>query len=406
MLVKQTYLGLFLIFVLLAPVYVFESGLPQPADFLMAFLILVLCSGFIIRPPIHKDLILFGALFLGHVTLVNLSWWAQYEVRSFWMTPLYYAYDIGVLMVIVSLIREFRGRFVAACQVALALAIILEAVAVVVLPTSGIRPVGTFNNPNQLGYWGLLAATCLLTLKQDRRLSMADVGLLTVSGFVIAQSLSKAAIIAFGLLLAIALVSQRVTRSVKFALLALVFVSTAIGVADSSVMERFLSSGVVGKVTDRLENIGEQADDSLAGRGYDRIWRYPEYLVFGAGEGAAWRFSRSRINPYLDQREMHSTLGTVLFSYGIIGLLLFFGFLVVVFRRAPLVHILYSLPIWAYGLTHQGLRETMLWMFFGLVFGLAHYVRSPAPAAAGQVSPRASLTTRELSASTARSAGQ
>ena len=32
-------------------------------------------------------------------------------------------------------------------------------------------------------------------------------------------------------------------------------------------------------------DIGEADDDNLEGRNYDRIWKYPEYLVFGAGEG-------------------------------------------------------------------------------------------------------------------------
>jgi hypothetical protein len=73
---------------------------------------------------------------------------------------------------------------------------------------------------------------------------------------------------------------------------------------------------------------------------------------------------------------MHSTFGTVLFAYGIPGLALFVTLLAVIFWRAPLAHALYSLPIWAYGITHQGLRDTMLWVFLGLVFGLAHYGRS------------------------------
>ena len=116
--------------------------------------------------------------------------------------------------------------------------------------------------------------------------------------------------------------------------------------------------------------------------------------MFGAGEGAAWRFG-GPINPRQGQREMHSTLGTVLFSYGVIGFSFFLVFLAMVFRRAPLAHMLYSLPIWAYGMTHQGLRDTMLWIFFGLVFGLAHYARSarPQPMVAAPA-PHAPLTAR------------
>lgn len=409
MLVKRIYLTLFMIFLVAAPIYVFESGLPQPADFLMAFLILVLATGFIVKPPIHSDLMLFGALFLGYVAVVSLFWWTQYQTQPMLLSPIYYVYNFGAMMVTLSLIRTFRERFVVVCHVALAIAIILEVVALLVLSGPGIRALGTFNNPNQLGYWGLLIGICVLVLKQDRRLSMADVALLGGAGFAVVHSLSKAALLSFGLLLVLALVCQGMSRPVRAALLAVGVMGAAIALTDSSLIDRSASQGVIGKVTDRLENIGEQGDDSLSGRGYDRIWRYPEYLVFGAGEGAAWRFSRSRINPHLDQREMHSTLGTVLFSYGVIGFFLFVAMLAMVFRRAPLAHLLYSLPIWAYGMTHQGLRTTMLWIFLGLVFGLAHYVRSPAPqqSVTAPVPPRpARASGRGLRASAVRSAGQ
>ena len=130
--------------------------------------------------------------------------------------------------------------------------------------------------------------------------------------------------------------------------------------SDGTLIERFTSAGLAGRVTERLENIGGQADDLLAGRGYDRIWRYPEHLVVGAGEGAAWRFGTS--TNYL---ELHSTFGTVLFSYGFVGFCLFMVLLWVMLRRAPLAHMLYSLPLWAYGLTHQGLRNPCCGCFSG-----------------------------------------
>ena len=73
------------------------------------------------------------------------------------MTPLYYAFNFGTLVLVVSLMKEFRERFVAICQAALASAIVLEFVALFLLPATNYRALGTFNNPNQLGYWALLA---------------------------------------------------------------------------------------------------------------------------------------------------------------------------------------------------------------------------------------------------------
>jgi hypothetical protein len=125
--------------------------------------------------------------------------------------------------------------------------------------------------------------------------------------------------------------------------------------------------GLVEKVERRFQSFGEHDDDSVQGRGYDRIWLHPEYVFVGAGEGAP-----GRLTSHGRDQELHSTWGTLLFSYGITGFLLFLVMLAVIFYRAPWRHMLYFLPIALYGLTHQGLRFSMLWVFFGLVFGVAN----------------------------------
>lgn len=406
MLVKQAYFGLFLIYLVASCVDVFDPGLPQPPDLLLAFAIAVLATGFIVRPAIHKDLVFFGVLFVGYVALVNLFWYMQYQTDRFWLAPLYYAYNFGAVMVVVSLIREFRERFVTACLIAIAVAIVFEIAALYVLPRPGIRSIGTFNNPNQLGYWALLLGCCWLVLRRDQKLGLTDFAALCGAGYLTVASLSKAAMLSFALLLLMALTTQRLARPAKLMFLALAFAATSTVVLDSAAIGRFLSVGFVERAADRIDDIGDQGDDSLAGRGYDRIWRHPEHLILGAGEGALWRFSKFGIRTL----EMHSTLGTVLFSYGIVGFSLFVMLLAVVFRGAPLAFMLYSLPIWAYGMTHQGLRTTMLWIFLGMAFGMSHYARSPrrqqtvvAPEAFGP--DPASVRGQALRPSGARSAG-
>jgi len=378
--VKQTYLGLFVVFVVTSSICVFPAGLPQPADFLMAFLILVLATGFIVKPPVHNDLVFLGVLFVGYAALVNLFWYTQHGSKRTWMTSLYYAYDFGTTMVVLSLIREFRQRFVAVCQLAIAVAIVFEVAAVVVL-ASGFRAPGTFNNPNQLGYWAILLGCCYLVLKQDQKMNAVDFVVLCGMGYLTIESLSKAAMLSFVLLLLVGVVFQRMTRPLKLLFLALVFGGTAALLLDSTVGDRLFSVGIVERVDQRFEELSSDTNSAPGARGYDRIWNYPEHLLLGAGEGASERFRASErfYDPSAASRELHSTLGTVLFSYGLVGFSLFVGLIVMVFRRAPLAHKLYSLPIWTYGLTHQGLRDTMLWVFFGIVFGMAHYVRSPKP---------------------------
>ena len=70
-------------------------------------------------------------------------------------------------------------------------------------------------------------------------------------------------------------------------------------------------------------------------------------------------------------KEFHSSLGNILMSYGIVGLGLLFAFFFVVFRNTPTINLLYFGLIMLYGVTHMGMRDTMLWIFLGLVYGKA-----------------------------------
>ena len=69
---KNGYLGLFVVFVLFSSVYVLPPGMPQPADLVVAMLIVVLATTFVIPVPVNKDLFLVAGLFLADAIIVNL----------------------------------------------------------------------------------------------------------------------------------------------------------------------------------------------------------------------------------------------------------------------------------------------------------------------------------------------
>ena len=115
-------------------------------------------------------------------------------------------------------------------------------------------------------------------------------------------------------------------------------------------------------------------------RGYDRISNHPGYLWFGAGEGVTDRFVSQL------EGEMHSSVGTVLFSYGVPGLMLFIWLIVVAARRNGLRGLLYILPALAYGLTHNGLRQIEFWIILAAIATLPASTSHGSQAAARQFS--------------------
>ena len=92
-----------------------------------------------------------------------------------------------------------------------------------------------------------------------------------------------------------------------------------------------------------------EADENLHMRGYSRIGEKPHLLIFGAGDGLFDRFSI--------KKELHSTVGVLVFNFGLVGSFVFLFFVVKIIRREPSILLLYLLPLAPYSLTHNGLRS-------------------------------------------------
>ena len=113
----------------------------------------------------------------------------------------------------------------------------------------------------------------------------------------------------------------------------------------------------------------------LSNRGYNRFIDNIDYIWWGAGEGLFERFSPifemhfgKPVPAYI---ELHSALGTVLFSYGPLGFILFFLFLFKVFKK-PNRNIWCGLgAIFFLSLLHNTLRNPYLWIYFSLAYSMA-----------------------------------
>ncbi len=358
------FLAWWMTYLIASPFYVVASGLPQPADGLLAVMIAVLATGYALRIPVYYDLYLAGALFLSWVAVVNWFWWAQYYDIKFLLSSVYYVYNFAVLLAVITLFNRLQGRFLSATCIALIIAVMIELLFIVFWPTGRMRSTGTFNNPNQLGYFSILAGACYIVARGESSLRWRDLAVLCALAYISMLSLSKAAMLSFLALFGAALWFQGTSMRMKLALCAAVVFGALFIVAESSVLDTIRNEGASAAALKRLENIGKQDDDSAAGRGYDRIWLYPEYMLLGAGEGAFDRFDASMKGG----NEMHSTFGTVFFSYGLLGVAFFLFVLWCIFRRAGMRYLAYFLPVFLYGLTHQGLRFSLLWVFLGLIF--------------------------------------
>jgi hypothetical protein len=360
--------------------YVFPSGNPQPADFLLLLTIIATLLIVWRQLPTESTLYIAVALFVGWIVLVNAAWYFLDPDFLFLKKSSFYLYNSLVfLFVIAAGYHDWERLKVViwwSCVIALfAQLLYLE----FVFHGLGKRATGTFNNPNQLGYWALLVMACLAVVKERTPLRLWDILALGAGFYILMLSLSKAASISGMLLVLLIIAFCRLQRVSGLVLGAGVALGLMFELASGGLVERFMSFEPVANLEHRLSSIGSQEDDSLLGRGYIRLVQNPHYLAFGAGEGG---FDRLTQEAEKQGKELHSTLGTVVMSYGLIGLGLFALLLFVIFARAPLASLAYLGPIMLYGITHMGLRFSLFWVFLGLVYAQARYGTWGRPAAA------------------------
>jgi len=226
----------------------------------------------------------------------------------------------------------------------------------------GFRYNGYFNDPNQMAFWVLCASAVYFYLS-DRKNRYLVLLLSLTALFVIFTTSSRSALLgAVFIMLAASLRFMGVGAG--FALgNKIVYTCLAVCLIPVAAYLILGTEAAVG-LFDRFANtnFGEQAEL----RGYTRILNYPEYLLFGAGQGLDSRFD--------SVHEVHSSWVAVLFYYGLIGAGLFLYLLMKTFLKLDMAGKLVFIAPIMYGISTYGLRTPIFWFFLA---SAVSYARRP-----------------------------
>jgi hypothetical protein len=292
--------------------------------------------------------------FVAYAVIVQVTWSILLLTTATLIFAAYYAFNLVIFCAVAR--RSVRQPSFPILVVYLTLVSVLLQTGLSVFglgSASGPRSVIFFQNPNQLGYYSLLSAAILVIgVRKTFLPTPAFVSGMLACIWLAQLSLSKASMAAVALLLA-----YGGLRNLKSGILGLLAVVAVLGLG--------MLDKRVELIETRFDTFGRQSDDSVAGRGYDRIWLHPEMTILGAGEGAYGRW-----DSYLEDAEMHSSWGTILFSYGIPGTLAMLIFLGRISFSLGSASLFPMASIFLYGLTHMGLRFVPMWILFGLIAGI------------------------------------
>jgi hypothetical protein len=358
-----------------------EGGMPQPSDFVAAALMLLVFTGrgFYVESSELRLLRAFGAFAL-YVTLINLVWsWAADDFGIGYYS-LFYVYDFLLLLTLVLLYSRFKEHLLRVTFYCLVATVFIQLLLSPLVHDAGsLRQRLFFNNDNHLGYYTVLMGCFFWMYTRHMRVHVAlQVSFYGAVVYLSMLSVSRASILALLLLFVLILAERPWNLAIAAAVGGVLLLASSL-VAEGS------SLSLEERVLKRLASEGKE--ESLEMRGYDRLGNHPQYLILGAGEGGYYRFQS------VWPRELHSSFGTLVFCYGIVGTMLFvYG--VMLACRFSLTWALCLAPVFLFGMAHQGLRFSTFWIVLGSLYCIARpacrYLPSltlprqaPAPACSG-----------------------
>lgn len=341
----------------LSQFYIFSSGLPQPAHIFIIFSFLL--SGILynkIKIGESRNLI----IFVVYATFINIFFTFLIGDLSYIVSTIYWIFNLILFLVLVNLnilnIKKLFHYLKFIIPLSLIINIIIWAVGAGRYDFNP-RYNGYFNDPNQMAFWVLCSCAIGLILFNNLKLKII---IYSLSFFLILLTMSRSATIGF-LILTLGLVFQHKSRldlKIIFSLISLL-----IAIASFFILLHF---GFLDNIVTRFSEGIDSSDQQASDRGFTNLIDYPQYLLFGAGQGAYYLFSSSN-------HEIHSTWFAVLFYYGVIGFFLFVSFLYNIFKRLDFAEKIIFLGPMFYGFFTYNARTLAFWFLVAVFLLYSKY---------------------------------
>lgn len=361
---------LFLVYWIVKAFYTQSSGGLQIGDYIFClsfacYFFEVMGTGKISN-TIYRDRLFF--LFVMAVAFINVIYMVIYPSGGFEKAILYFIFNFLIVI-------EFRylaesKSFLYAFFIATFLCLTVQ-IAVYFLGIGryygGGRYMGTFNDPNQLAFF-IMSRFFLMYIVYKGACDKNKINfiLMTVafimSIFLIMQSASTGMFLGFAVFVVAWLVnyivSHRDSPKSVFMLLFLVAVIIFVVCGGDKLIfrESFLSDRIMQKIKKMNDGTGE---GFIKDRNLGAFFAKPFYCLFGAGEGGFTRFT-----DYAANGELHSTVLSLLFYYGIVPYTVLVIWVLKNLKGITLLEMSVYVAIFIEMLTLVNHRQSSLWLLF------------------------------------------
>ena len=348
------------LYLLIFPFHLFAEGSVQIAD--LIFLIGVI---FNIKKVIYAyfENTILKALFLfsTYTLIVGLFFSILYQDPIFLKSPANYIYCY--IFVAFTSIQAKKNNFKKVTIIGIFISLIIQLITFLKFSSSEeLRVLIYFNNPNQLGFWAINLLFVLIfyfiTSNHKKKYNFIFLCSIFFSVLFVIMSISQAAIIAALLMIMVLIIKKGYLKLLFISSLILfIFLGTK---ALNSFNDIKIYENALNRIQGRLD--GKDDNGGIEGRNYNRISYFPQYLVFGSGEGKNERFGTQDLN------EIHSSYANVLFSYGLIGFILFFYSYFKIFINQNFTVSSLILLYLSFSILHNTIRWPLFWVIPILIY--------------------------------------
>ena len=346
----------------LSQFYIFASGTPQPAHFLLMLAILPTA----LRLPAFSSVTGNNGLALRalayYIIIANSIYALIYLSSDFLMSSIYTVFGILVFYQTWAMCLKDKASEMLLMRLAsLGLGVLfLLAFFGIGEYRFSLRYNAFFNDPNQMAFWSLCISATLIANHNLSKIMKSFVLLACI--FVIVKSASRSGLVGASFLVVGFFITSLFDKEKRMNFHKLFAALTSLSLAAIFTYSvYYFDAESVDFILSRADSTdaAEQADI----RGYTRILQFPEYIITGAGQGMDLRFNSFGT-------EIHSTPAGILFYYGVAGLALFLIFLFGIFRNLKTHEkVLFLAPL-MYSFSTLGFRTPIFWFYLG---GFAFY---------------------------------
>lgn len=329
----------------LSQFYFWSSGVPQ---FSHLFIIAAIFLLFSRSSKITIEYSSVALIFVAYTVCVNFAWYLIVLDPSYIVSTIYWIFNLLFFLLLMNLSSSQVNFFYEKILFLIPFSYVIE----IAILASGLgrynfepRYNGLFNDPNQMAFWVLTTCAIFLYISES---NLKKIIVYFLALFLILLTMSRSASIGFLMLTLGFIFSQKGDLNKR------IFVFFGILVIFSTLSYFLYHLGAFDSVVLRFVEGLDQKDSQAEGRGLFNFLEYPQYLIFGAGQGAHWLY-----NP--KGNEIHSTWLGILFYYGIVGISLFLIFLYQIFKKLSFSNKLIFLGPMLYGFTTYSARTLIFW---------------------------------------------